>query len=48
MSISPRVELGSSKDCHLLKFYYVKKQGSRFTLGLDAAENTHYIQKGFK
>ncbi len=48
MFISPRVELGGSKDCHLLKYYNVRKWESRFTLGLDAAENTHYIQKCFK
>ncbi len=44
----PRVELGSSKDCHLLKYYNVQKWGSRFTLGLYAAKNTHYIQKCFR
>ncbi len=29
-----------------LKYYNVEKQKSRFTLGLDAAENTHCIKKG--
>ncbi len=42
------IELGDSKDCYLLKYYNVQKWGSRFTLGLDTAENTHYIQKCFK
>ncbi len=50
MSVSPpsRVQLGGSADCHILKYYNVQKQGSRFTLGLDTAENKHYIQKCFK
>ncbi len=49
MSVSPPwVELWGSKDCHLLKYYNVQKQGSRFNLGLDAAVNTHYIQKCFR
>ncbi len=42
MSISPRVEVGGSKDCPLLKYCNVQKLGSWFTLGLDAAENTCY------
>ncbi len=44
ISTSPSVELGSSKDCHLLKYYNVQKWGSRLTLRLDTIENTHYIQ----
>ncbi len=36
------------KNCHLLKYYNVRKWGSRLTLGLDAARNMHYIQKFFK
>ncbi len=47
--LSPsRMELGGFKDCHLLKSYNVQKWGSRITLGLDSAENMHYIQKCFK
>ncbi len=38
----------ASKDCHLLKHYNVQKLGSRFTLWLDAAKNTQYIQKCIK
>ncbi len=30
------------------KYYSVQEWESRFTLGLDAAKNTHYIQKCFK
>ncbi len=45
---SPGVELGGSKDCYLLKYYNVQKWGSRFTLEMDAAENTHYIKKCIK
>ncbi len=37
-----------SKDCRLLKYCHVQKRASRFTLGLDAAENMHYIQKCFR
>ncbi len=43
MSISSQ-----SGACHLLKYYNVQKWGSRFTSGLDAAKNTHYIRKCFK
>ncbi len=31
-----------------LKFYYVQKRKSRFSLGLDAAKNTHYMIEHFK
>ncbi len=48
LSPPSRVDIGGSKDCHLLKYYNVQKRGSRFTLWLDAEENTHYIQKCFK
>ncbi len=43
----PRVDIGGSKDNHLLKYCNVEKRGNRFILGMDAAENTHYIQKCF-
>ncbi len=38
----PGVELGSSKDCYLLKYYNVQKRGSRFNLGLETAKNMRY------
>ncbi len=46
--IPPPPKPGSSKDCYLLKYYNVQKWESSFTLGLDIAKNTHYIQKSFK
>ncbi len=40
-------ELGAPK-IDILKYYNVRKQESRFTLGLDDAKNTHFIQKWFQ
>ncbi len=48
MSISHQMELGAPKIPHPLKYCNAQKWESRFTLGLDVAENTQYIQKCFK
>ncbi len=44
--VSGRIYL--TPPTHLLKYYNVQKEGSRFISGLDAGENTHYIQNCFK
>ncbi len=48
MSIYHQSEARDSKDCYRLKYYNVQKRESRFTLGLDTAENMYYIRKCFK
>ncbi len=44
MSISPTSGARGSKDQVCLKSYNVQKREIRFTLGLDAAKNTHYMK----
>ncbi len=37
----------TAQNVQFLKYHNVEKWKSRFTLGLDAAENTHRIKKRF-
>ncbi len=49
MSVSHRSGAKRKQRLQSLKYYYnVLKWESRFTLGLDAAKNTHYIKTCFK
>ncbi len=45
MSIYPHSEARGLERYASLKYYNVEKWKSRFTLGLDAAENTHRMKK---
>ncbi len=45
MSIFPKSRARGLRRLICLKYYYVLKQESRFTLELNAAENTNYIKK---
>ncbi len=44
----PGMELGGSTDCHFQYIKMYKKWQSKFTLGLNAAKNTHYVKNVFK
>ncbi len=44
---TPEVELEGSKDLTILKCYNTPEWESKFTLGLNAAKNTDYIEKWF-
>ncbi len=48
MSISNTSGARGSKDQLCLKFYYVQNWEIRFTLGLNAAKNTHFMKKNFE
>ncbi len=48
MSISPQSGGRRFERYASLKYYNVEKGKSRFTLELDAAENTHCIKKRFE
>ncbi len=45
MFISPESGVGGLQRLSSLKYYCVLKWESRFTLGVDAAKNTHCIKK---
>ncbi len=48
MSISPQSGAGGLERLTWLKYYIVLKLQITFNLGLNAAKNTHYIEKSFK
>ncbi len=48
MSISPRSGAMGLEKLICFKYYIVLKWKNRFTLGLNVANNKHYIQKCFK
>ncbi len=48
MSISPQSEARGLERLPFLKYYYVLKWESKFTLGLNTVKNTYYIKKCFK
>ncbi len=48
MFVSPRSGARGLQRFPYLKNYEIQKQESRFTLGLNAAKNTHYFQDCFK
>ncbi len=48
MSISPMGGAMGLQRSVCLKCYNAQKREIRFTLGLNAAKNTHYMKKGFE
>ncbi len=48
MAISPTSGVRGLQRSVRVKFYNVQEREIRFTLGLNAAKNTHFMEKSFK